>query len=93
MKKSYDEKKTKRHIVTDIMDNLLCANVHAVNIHDTKGGVFTFEKALFYYPSIEGVYANNAYKNHFRNIFEKFLNLRMDISECLTSTFQVMPKR
>ena len=32
----------KRHIVTDIMGNLLCIHVHAANIHDTKGGVFTF---------------------------------------------------
>ena len=83
----------KRHIVTDIMGNLLCVNVHAANIHDTKGGVFTFEKALFYYPSIEGVCADSAYKKHFKNIFEEFHNLKVDISERLTSTFQVIPKR
>ncbi len=44
------EEKTKgrkRHIVTDIMRNILAVHVHAANIHDTKGGVFTFEKALF----------------------------------------------
>ena len=39
----------KRHIVTDTMGNLLCVHVHAANIHDTKGGVFTFEKALYKY--------------------------------------------
>ena len=83
----------KRHIVTDIMGNLLCVNVHAANIYDIKGGVFTFEKALFYYPSIEGVCADSAYKKHFKNIFEEFHNLKVDISERLTSTFQVMPKR
>ena len=75
------------------MGNLLCVNIHAANIHDTKGGVFTFEKALFYYPSIEGVCADSAYKKHFKNIFEEFHNLKVDISERLTSTFQVMPKR
>lgn len=83
----------KRHIITDIMGNFLCINVHVANIHDTKGGVFTFEKALFYYPSIEGVCANSAYKKHFRNIFEEFHNLKVNISERLTSTFTVMPKR
>lgn len=35
------------HIVTDIMGNILAVHVHAANIHDTKGGVFTFEKTLF----------------------------------------------
>ena len=35
----------KRHIVTDTMGNLLCIHVHAANIHDTKGGVYTFEKS------------------------------------------------
>ncbi len=75
------------------MGNLLCVNIQAANIHDTKGGVFTFEKALFYYPSIEGVCADSAYKKHFKNIFEEFHNLKVDISERLTSTFQVMPKR
>ncbi len=34
----------KRYIVTDTMGNLLCIHVHAANIHDTKGGVYTFEK-------------------------------------------------
>lgn len=66
------EEKTKgrkRHIVTDIMGNILSVYVHAANIHDTKGSVFTFEKALFYYPSIEGVCADSAYKKHFRNIY------------------------
>ncbi len=74
------------------MGNILSVYVHAANIHDTKGGVFTFEKALFYYPSIEGVCTGSAYKKHFRNIFEEFHNLKVDISERLTSTFQVIPK-
>ncbi|MDE5855042.1 MAG: hypothetical protein K2H19_08290 [Ruminococcus sp.] len=51
----------KRHIVTEIMGNLLCVHVHAY-IHDTKGGMFTFEKALFYYPSMQRVCADRAYK-------------------------------
>ena len=72
------------------MENLLA--VHAVNIHDTKGGVFTFEKALFYYPSIQGVCADNAYRKHFKNNFEVFHNIGVDISKLLTFTFEVMPE-
>lgn len=30
-----------------MLGNLLCVHIHAPNIHDTKGGVFTFEKALY----------------------------------------------
>ena len=80
------EEKTKgikRHIVTDIIGN----------IHDTNGGVFTFEKALFYYLSVRKVCADNAYRKHFKQIFEEFHNIRVDISEHLTSTFTFMPKR
>ena len=83
----------KRHIVTDIMGNILAVHVHVTNIHDTKGRVFTFENALFYYPSIVGVCADNAYRKHFKNHFEEFHNIRVDISEHLTSAFKVMPKR
>ena len=49
----------KRHIVTDTVGNLLCVNVHEANIHDTKGGVYTFEKAFQRYPSINGVCADS----------------------------------
>jgi len=42
IKIGYDGGKTKgikRHIVTDIMGNILAVNVHKANRHDTKGGV------------------------------------------------------
>lgn len=95
-KKGYDGEKTKgikRHTVTDIMGNILAVHVHAANVHDTKGGVFTLEKALFYYPTIQGVCADNAYRKHFKNTFETFYNIKVDISKRLDSTFKVMPKR
>lgn len=75
------------------MGNLLAVHVHAANIHDTKGGVFTFEKALFYSPSLIGVCADNAYRKHFKDTFETFYNIKVDISKRLDSTFKVMPKR
>ncbi len=49
----------KRHIETDIMGNLLAVHVHTANIHDTNVGVFTFEKALYRYPSIQACCADD----------------------------------
>ena len=90
------EEKTKgrkRHMVTDTMGNLLAVHVHSANIHDTKGGVFIFEKAFFYYPSLIGVCADNAYRKHFKNTFETFYSIKVEISKRLESTFKVIPKR
>ena len=70
----------KRHIVTDTMGNLLCIHVHAANIHDTKGGVYTFEKALYRYPTIQAGCADGGYRGTFQNTFDEFHNIRIDIS-------------
>ena len=70
----------KRHIVTDTMGNLLCIHVHAANIHDTKGGVYTFEKAIYRYPTIRAGCADGGYRGTFRNTFDEFHNIRIDIS-------------
>ncbi len=74
------------------MGNILAVHVHVANTHDTNGGVFTFEKALFYYLSVRGVCADNVYRKCFKQIFKEFHNIRVDISEHLASTFTVMPK-
>ena len=83
----------KRHIVTDTMGNLLAIHVHAAYIHDTKGGVYTFEKALFRYPSIIGVCADGAYRKHFRRTFTEFYDKKVEIAQKLTPDFQVIPNR
>ena len=70
----------KRHIVTDTMGNLLCIRVHAANIHDTKGGIYTFEKALYRYPTIQAGCADGGYRGTFQNTFDEFHNIRIDIS-------------
>ena len=77
------------------MGNLLCIHVHAANIHDTKGGVFTFEKALHRYPTIQAGCADGGYRGTFKNTFEEFHNIRIDISMQLKEQkgFQVIPKR
>ena len=76
------------------MGNLLCVHVHAANIHDTKGGVYTFEKALYRYPTIQADCADGGYRGTFKNTFEEFHNIRIDISMQIKSNagFQVLPK-
>lgn len=69
-------KRRKRHIVTDTMVNLLRVYVHAANPHDTKGGVYTFEKALFRYPTLIGAHADQCYRGTFKNTFEIFHNIK-----------------
>lgn len=75
------------------MGNLLAVHVHAANIHDTKGGVYTFEKALYYYPSIKAGCVDEGYRGTFKNTFEIFHNIRIDISKQIKPTFEVLPKR
>ena len=75
------------------MGNLLAVHIHAANIHDTKGGVFPFEKAFYKYPTIIGVCADYTYHKYFKNILEEFYNIKVDISKRLDATFKVMPKR
>lgn len=54
------------------MGNLLCVHVHAGNIHDTKGGVYTFEKALYRYPTLIGVRADQGYRGTFKTLLRFF---------------------
>ena len=83
----------KRHIVTDTMGNLLCVHVHAANIHDTKGGVYTFEKTLYRYPTIKGVRADQGYRGTFKNTFETFHDIPVDISPRIKNAFEIQPLR
>ena len=86
-------KRRKRHIVTDTMGNLLCVHVHAGNIHDTKGGVYTLEKALYHYPTLIGVCADQGYRGTFKNTFEIFHNIKVDISPRIKNEFEIQPVR
>ena len=75
------------------MGNLLSVHVHAANIHDTKGGVYTFEKALFRYPTLIGARADQGYRGRFKNTFEIFHNIKIDISPRIKNEFEVQPLR
>ena len=75
------------------MGNLLTVHVHAANKHDTKSGVYTFEKASYRYPSIQAGCGDQGYRGTFKNTFEVFHNIRIDISERIKPEFEVLPVR
>ena len=51
-----------------------------------------FKKTLFLYPKIKSGCADEEYKVTFKNIFESFHNIRIDISKQIKPTFEILPK-
>ena len=82
----------KRHIVTDIMGNLLKVGVHAANIHDTVAGGPIFEAALQKYPTIKGVCGDEGYRGTFVKFVEA-LGINCDISARIKPEWEILPKR
>lgn len=75
------------------MGNLLSIHVHRANQHDTKGGVYTFKKALYRYPTIQAARVDEGYRGTFKNTFEEFHNIRIDVSKQIKPKFEVLPIR
>jgi transposase len=75
------------------MGNLLCVRVHRANVHDTKGGIETMQKAIFHYPSIQGCRADQGYRGTFKETLENFYDIKVDISEQIKGKFEVHPLR
>ena len=75
------------------MGNLLAIVVHAANIHDTKSGITVAKRALEIYPSIRGFCGDAGYRKTFENDVADILGLGVDISERITSQWQILPKR
>ena len=71
------------------MGNLLCVHIQAANIHGTKSRAFAFEKALFRYTTIIAGCADQGYKGTFKNTFEIFQNIRIDIFPRIKNDFEV----
>jgi transposase len=74
------------------MGNLLTVKVHAANIHDAVGGVDVMKEAFMKYPSLKGVCGDDAYRKSFKEAIEK-LGLSVDISEKISSGWELLPKR
>jgi transposase len=83
----------KRHIVVDIMGNLLAVVVHAANAHDTKAGINSAKKAFENYPTLKKFCGDAGYRNSFENNVAEQLGLSVDISKRIKPEFEVLPKR
>jgi len=76
------------------MGNILAIVVHAANIHDTKSGREVFLKALWRYPTVIGICADEGYKGAFFTFVIMFLGLICDIFEkIIPKGWHVIPKR
>ena len=84
----------KRHIVVDVLGNLLSVVVHAANIHDTISGIRAASQAVLNYSSIRGFCADAGYKGTFEHdLWEKF-KLGVDISEKVKpKEWEILPWR
>ncbi len=71
----------KRHIVVDVMGNLLAVVVHAANTHDTISGIEPAFLAVRRYPSLKRFCADAGYRGTFVIDVDKILGLGVDISE------------
>jgi len=83
----------KRHIVVDIIGNLLAVVVHAANIHDTKSGINPAKIAFEKYPSIEKFCGDEGYRKSFEEDVVEQLGLSVDISARITPGWAILPKR
>lgn len=70
----------KRHIVVDIMGNMLAVVVHAANIHDTKSGILPARKAYKKYPTIKKFCGDEGYRKSFEEAVLEEFGLEVDIS-------------
>ena len=72
---------------------MLYIYVHVDNIHNIKGGIYTFEKALYRYPTIIGTRTNQEYRGTFKNTFEIYHNIKSDISPRIKNEFEIQHVR
>ena len=84
----------KRHIVVDIMGNLLAVSVHAANMHDTIAGCIPAAKAYDKYSTIEKFCGDEGYRGTFVEYIGWDLDeVSVEISERIKPQFEVLPKR
>ena len=84
----------KRHIVVDVMGNLLWVFVHAANIHDTVAGIVPAHGACLRYPRIEAFCGDRGYRKTFEEDVKLILNRHIDISEKIKPHgWKLLPKR
>jgi transposase len=67
--------------------------VHAANIHDTKGGIEAACRAIDKYPTIEKFCGDDGYRGTFVEYVAWDFQQEVDISSRITPKFEVLPKR
>ena len=75
------------------MGNILAADVHAANIHDTKSGINPAKRAYEKHPTIKKFCGDEGYRKSFEEAVLEELGLIVDISEKIKPVFEVIPKR
>ena len=83
----------KRHIVVDIMGNLLHVQVHAANLSDTKAAGYVLERTLEKYPTIKAFSGDAGYRGTAVTFAEEELEVPLHISLKIKDTWAVLPKR
>jgi len=83
----------KRHIVVDIMGNLLAIVVHSANIHDTTSGIDPASVAYGKYPTIKKFCGDCGYRKTFIENVAHELGIGVDISPKISPQDGVSPKR
>lgn len=83
----------KRHIVVDILGNLLHVQVHAANISDTKAAGYVLERAAEKYPTIKAFSADAGYRGTAVTVAEETLDRPLHVSTKIKDVWAVLPKR
>ncbi len=83
----------KRHIVVDILGNLLHVSVHAANGNDTVAGGPVMARAAEKHPSLRAFSADAGYRGTAVNFVDETLGLVLHISTKIKDQWAVLPKR
>ena len=83
----------KRHIIVDVLGNLLHVQVHAANISDTKAACELFERTSEKYPSIDAYSGDAGYRGTAVTFVKETLNMPLHISMKIKDGWAVLPKR
>jgi putative transposase len=83
----------KRHIVVDLLGNLLLVKVHAANLSDTKSACGVLEDVVNKYPSLKAFSGDAGYRGTAVDFAANGLGRALHISEKIEGKWAVLPKR
>jgi putative transposase len=90
-------KGSKRPVIADTMELIICLSIHAANIHDSKGAKEVFEKLCEIrhdHELLQKIFADRGYQGELGDWLKKKLKLDMEIVKRNESDkWEVLPKR